>query len=253
MKSTGSTKLLAVTWLFIGICTLFSSPAYAAWAGNIVDTFDGASINTRLWRPFEESPHQRLSQQGGELRIQIDGGSHGGAGVRSKFSLMGDFDMTVDYRLIAWPEPNGVKLGFEGPGGESSDQVIIVNRVSWGPDDPQNPKEVYFASFQDGAGGSGGQVPTADDHGTLKLSRVGSLLTGYFFNQATSQWQQIASYDYSATGFKEGVEITLWASASGSTAPIGQDSEIAFDNFQVSYDQVRFNSDLSPLNLLLLE
>jgi hypothetical protein len=113
MKSTDSTKLLAVTCLLIGICILSSSPAYAAWAGNIVDTFDGASINTRLWTPFEESTQTHLAQQGGELRITIDGGSIGnGAGVSSKFFLKGNFIMTVDYRLITWPNENGVRLGF---------------------------------------------------------------------------------------------------------------------------------------------
>jgi hypothetical protein len=249
MKKIGVTKIMAVSLFLFWVCTLYSPPADAAWAGNIVDTFDGASINTRLWAPFQDSPQQRWVQRGGELRIQIDGSSDGGAGVRSKFFLKGNFDMTVDYRLITWPPTNGVRLGFEGPGPDS-DQVFLVKRISWGPDELQDPQEVYKAFFADGESGSGGQVPTADDHGSLRLTRVGSVLTGYFWQNGA--WQPIASYDYSPTGYREWVEITLWAVSPPDSAT-GQSVEIAFDNFQVFYDQVKFNSDLSPLNLLLLE
>jgi len=243
------TKLLAVTSLIICICTFYIPCSHA---GTIIDNFDGAAINTRWWRPFvEESPHARLAQQGGELRIQIDADSYAAAGVHSKFLLKGDFEATVDYRLITWPDANGVRLGFEGPAADS-DQVFLVKRISWGSYDLPNIGEVYFAAFANGAAWYGNQASTVDNHGKLRLTRVGNVLTGYFFNQSTSAWQLIASHEYGASGYREWVEITLWA-IGPPYAPASQDVEIAFDNFQVSYDQVRFLSDPSPMTLLLLD
>lgn len=96
-------------------------------------------------------------------------------------------------------------------------------------------------------------MPTADRSGKLKLTRVGAVLTGYFFNQATNAYQPIASHDYSVSGFEEWVEITLWAIGPPNSPTIGQDVEIAFDNFQVTYDQIKFVSfPLGAVDLLLL-
>jgi hypothetical protein len=254
MQRYAAIKFLVAVCCLIGLGALYPPPSYAvtAYNGTLVDDFNGPYLNTRLWRPFiEKSPHARIAQQGGELRIQIDGNSYGAAGVTSKFLLKGDFDATVDYRLITWPDANGVRLGFEGPGADS-DQVFLVKRISWGPYDLPNIGEVYLAAFESGVEWYGNQAPTVDKAGSLRLTRVGNVLTGYFFNQSTSAWQQIASHDYGTSGYREWVEITLWA-VGPSNAPASQDVEIAFDNFQVTYDQVRFLSDLSPMTLLLLD
>jgi hypothetical protein len=242
MKKLAITKIMAVTLFLFWVCTLFSSPADAAWAGNIVDTFDGASINTRLWRPFQYSPHQRVTQQGGELIIQNDAGSNDGAGLISKFFWKGDFEMRVDYRLITWPPVNGVRLGFE-------DLTFMLKRVSYGPGELIDPKENYLSTFKEGSTYSWYNVPTTDDHGTLKLTRTGSVLTGYSSKDG-GPWQIIGSHDFSnAPELDEWVGVTLCASGAPTTSYV----EIAFDNFQVSYDQVRFNSDLSPMTLPLLD
>jgi hypothetical protein len=257
MKKIGVTKLLAVISLTIGIGSLYTSLSYAVYNGTITDNFNGATINTHLWRPFHDFPQQRVAQQEGELRIQIDGTSVGdefGAGLKSKFLLKGNFEMIVDYRCITWPEANGVRLGFEGPGKALPQGIVMVKRVSFGPDEPSpdpEHKENYFAIFSDD-----GQVwdpyiePTTDNHGGLKLTRVGSLLTGYFMQG--NDWVLIGSHSYPDIGPDAWIEITLWANSRGEVFR-GQNVEIAFDNFQVSYDQVRFLSDLSPITLLLLE
>ena len=73
-------------------------------------------LNTRLWRISQDDQTQCV-QQGGELKITIGAGGGGNVSrVESKFYLKGDFEMTVDYRLITWPAANGGRLGFEGPG-----------------------------------------------------------------------------------------------------------------------------------------
>lgn len=260
MKKSEVTKLLAVTWL-ICVCTLYTSLSHA---GTISDNFDGASINTRLWKPFNDSQHQRVAQQGGELRIQIDGASTGdefGAGLRGKFLLKGDFVMTVDYRLITWPNANGVRLGFEGASsGPDSDDGVMLKRRNEGANQPQMPENNYSVDFATGSGWYGNMLSTTDDHGSLKLTRVGSVLTGYFASQP-NVWQLIGSHNYSSPGLPEWIEMSLWANSrmtvrlpDGTLVNVfgGQDVEIAFDNFQVTYDQIRYTSDPVPSLLLLL-
>lgn len=261
MKKIDLTKLWGVTFLIICVCTLYASPSNA---GTISDNFNGASINTRLWQPFHADQHQRVAQQGGELRIQIDGASVGddfGAGLNSKFLVKGNFEMTVDYRLITWPEANGVRMGFEGPGfSPDSYAGFMIKRKSYGADEPPTPKEQYNADFDEGGGWYGFQVPTTDMSGKLKLTRVGSLLTGSFWQN--NAWQLIGSHDYSTSpGLPEWVAISLWANSKttgqypNGTVNVfaGKDVEIAYDNFQVNYDQIRYTSDPSPIILLLLD
>lgn len=143
----------------------------------------------------------------------------------------------------------GSGLGFEGPG-PNSDRIFLIKRISYGADEPSTQKEVYFAGFSNGEEWVGGQAPTADSQGSLRLTRVGEVLTGYFYNQPTGAWQPLASHDYSASGYEEWVEITLWAIGN---PPVSQNVEIAFTNFQVTYDQVKNISCQTPVNMLLLE
>jgi hypothetical protein len=255
MKKIAATKLLVAACCIIAICSLYPPPSYAVYNGTISDNFDGATINTRLWRPHNEnSQHIRMAQQAGELNIQIDGGSLAFAGLRSKFFLKGDFEMTMDYRLINWPTANGVRLGFEGPGSAVPNGSVMVKRVSFSADEPSpdpNNRENYLAAFSaDELAWYGGILPTTDDHGSLKLTRVGSVLTGYF--KQGDVWQPIGSYSYPAPGPGEWIQITLVANTPGNISTSGP-VQIAFSHFQVSYEEVKFIQDLSPLNLLLLD
>jgi hypothetical protein len=94
--------------------------------------------------------------------------------------LKGDCEKTVDYRLITWPEVNGVSLGFEGPGhAPDANAECMVKRVSFGLDEPQNPKERCIANFEDGSVWYETFMKTAVMTGKLKLTRVGATLNGY--------------------------------------------------------------------------
>jgi hypothetical protein len=262
MRKNDLTNTVVVLLVVFGFGSLYAT---FSEAGTISDNFYSAIVNTRLWQPFHDSQNQRMFQQGGELRIQIDGASTGdefGAGVRGKFLLKGNFEMTVDYRLITWPQANGVGLGFEGPGTSPDDPAeVMIKRSSWGVAEPQNGQEGYSASFKDGSVWYGFMNFDTAMYGSLKLTRVGSVLTGYFADQQ-GVWQQIGSHDYSNPGLPEWAGITLWAnSKTGQEFPVGWvkvfaglDVEIAFDNFQVIYDQIRYLSAVAaPLSLLMLD
>lgn len=252
MKKPDLTKLLVVAVFIICLGSLY--PALSD-AGTISDNFDGAALNYRLWQPYHHDQHQRWLQQEGELRIQIDGASTGpeefGAGVNSNFLLKGDFEIIVDYRFIAWPPANGVSLGFNNDYRFKAGEFVI-RRISVPQNELPDIKENYKAAFDTGSIFTIFYVPTADTNGRLKWTRVGSVMTGYFFNKASNEWQTIGFYDYSATGIDEWMGFSLNA-RSNTPGFAGQDVEIAFDNFQATYDQIRYTALTVPINMLLLD
>ena len=78
--------------------------------------------------------------------------------------------MTVDYRLITWPNANGVRLGFEGGSNNNSetDPGVMVRRISLGPNErppPTDSKENYSADFFDGLNWYGFRQPATDTAG----------------------------------------------------------------------------------------
>jgi hypothetical protein len=261
MKKSNLIKISVVTWL-ICVCTLYP---FISQAGTIIDDFDGASINNQLWSIYHTDEHQRGVQQGGVLKIQIDGVSEGigfGAVLSSRFSLKGNFEIVVDYNLTNWPYANGVEASISF---SVKDNFWTANgkmsRQSLAADESFTPKEIYHTVFWDGALVSGGIgfIPTTDSSGRMKLTRVGQVITGYFFNQLNNGWQICGSCDYSAIGPDDWIIIGLGAHSKTSIlTPEGQlihpfaglDVEIAFDNLQITYDQIRY-SGYVPLFLLL--
>jgi hypothetical protein len=191
-------KFLVVVFLMIGLGPL--TPALSN-AGTISDNFDGAAINKRLWQPFfNDNPQQAFVQQAGELRLQINGQEFN-AGVNGNFLLKGDFTMVVGYALINWPTANDVSLGFEcGGRGENSNVELGIRRFIL-PNGATEPREQYGAFFRDGSTQYNFTIPSLERSGRLKLTRVGSVMTGYF--EQNNNWQPIGSHDYSATGMDE--------------------------------------------------
>lgn len=256
-----ATKFLVVVLVLIGVSSLY--PAFAN-AGILSDNFDGAAINAQLWwvPPFQYDEHQRCLQQGGVLKIQIDGVSTGasfGAGLGSRFDLKGDFEIVVDYNAINWPYSNGVGAGIGFFGTKSSVNGQMTRR-SFGADEPQpsDQKENYVTDFMDGNYLDHAQILTPDYQGKLKMTRVGKVMTGYYWQNNT--WKKLGSHDYSATGIDDWLQINLSANSStGYNIPSGQlvhpfahkDVEIDFDNWQVTYDQIRFYSSGGPAGGIL--
>ena len=258
MKKNDLTKLLVVA-LLICLCTLYTSLSHA---GTLTDNFDGASLDTTLWSYYHNDDNQRCLQENGVLKIQIDGASSGpdyfGAGVGGNFLLKGNFEIVIDYQLIKWPHANGVGAGINFMG-DNFDKNGQMTQRSFGADEPPTIKENYVADFKDGEYLDHYQTATIDTTGKMKLTRVGSVMAGYFFNSVDDNWELVGSHDYAATGLDEWLEIGLNAvSVLATYTPdgqlvhpfAGQDVEIAFDNFQMTYDQIRYVP--IPGTLLLL-
>src|SRR5919198_1366633 len=108
--------------------------------------------------------------------------------VQGKCKLTGDFDMQLDYALTTWPVRNGVRLGLAA--GTSS-----VQRNS----NPANADNRYVTDFT----GPTTVVETQDMTGSLRLSRVGSVITGYYLSKG--RWVAIASTNGSTDPLPYGI------------------------------------------------
>ncbi|MCX5888404.1 MAG: hypothetical protein NTY36_03010 [Deltaproteobacteria bacterium] len=254
MKINDLTKPVVVAFLMICLCLL---SAAVCQGGTLSDNFDGNAINTRLWKAFQDSQNQRVFQEQGELRIQIDGTSVGkkfSAGLNSKFLLKGNFQISVDFRMITWPAGNGTAMGLQST--STSPLGFFLQRLSLGTNDPLAAMgtDGYMADFLENHGSLDVFRPFSPvDHGSLKIKRIGQQLTAYL--GLSGSWIEISGYTYRAT-FPEWMAITLqanngwfdhWAYFGG------KDVDIAFDNFLVTYDQIKYISDQPRVPMLLLD
>lgn len=107
--------------------------------------------------------------------------------MRSNCKLRGDFDVQVDYALLAWPFANGVRVGLSAADLGSPG---AVERTSFSTytnfDFPGEPREVYLTHLSDGVNGI---TETGDVAGKLRLVRTGNQLTGYAFT--SGEWVPI--------------------------------------------------------------
>jgi hypothetical protein len=102
---------------------------------------------------------------------------------RSNWSLHGDFDVAMDYSLTTWPVGNGVRIGIQVADWYNSERVSQV----WLGSLPGEEAYVFAA------GGINGVISTSDLNGTLRLSRAGSVLSGYFWDAVNSKWVVIGT------------------------------------------------------------
>jgi hypothetical protein len=118
------------------------------------------------------------SEANGGVDLFIPATTHGDPLQQNLFALRltarchlgGDFDLQVDYTLTTWPARNGVRFGLIA-GADS------VERTS----DPVGPDNTYATNFS----GSIVQTATPDKSGRMRLTRVGTTITGYYLNSGS--------------------------------------------------------------------
>ena len=88
--------------------------------------------------------------------------------------MSGDFDTQVDHALLHWPSNNGVRTGT------GLDLLFMAGvRGSFSPADYVGVSgDYYLTRFIDGVEG----LTATADHGKLRGTRVGDLLSGYYWN-----------------------------------------------------------------------
>jgi TolB protein len=183
-----------------------------------VDTFDDSRDDTSVWHRLSQGTGVSLVETGGRAVISAAAGAipFDGPGYRSveghygsQCSFEGDYAISIDYDLLAWPLQNGFQASLAS---FFSDDFIWRQSRPWG--------EEYFA-FADNVFG---YVATADRSGSFRLVRSNGVLT--------------ASY------LSNGVWIPLLTSTSSGTAVVGfqladytfftgMATSVAFDNFRL--------------------
>jgi len=164
------------------------------------------------------------SETNRRLELYLPGTAAGGvqglirAGYASRCSLRGDFDIRVSYALAVWPGANGTRLGL------TSGWSMERTSFGAGKDYPGRPREVYLVD----TGGSARNITaTSDMAGALRLTRIGSTLTGYRL-EGTSWVAQ-----HSAKGPTGDLPFSI-AAWSDDSVFADRDVLAAFDDFIVS-------------------
>jgi hypothetical protein len=110
--------------------------------------------------------------------------------------LSGDFDITAHYRLVSWPLNNAVWIGLWTPEGNVARASSRIGT--------DNSYATYLAQTIS-------RVETADTSGTVKLSRVGTTMSGYY-QGPSGEWVKIASAGVSTDPMA--YAIGAWSDAS---------------------------------------
>jgi murein DD-endopeptidase MepM/ murein hydrolase activator NlpD len=190
----------------------------------IADNFDDNSMNPTLWSLYLGPTGPTASEVNQRLEITFPSTSQGSifwAGYKSKFLLKGDFDIQVDYALIDWQLKSGVRVGLAN---QLITSWVVVERAGFADGDVRSG-EAYVTHFP----GSIVSTLTTDMAGKLRLERIGTTLTGYYFNAAIGDWTAI----HSVTTTNDDVEVIL-AAWSHDQWFIDQDIRVAFDNFVIN-------------------
>lgn len=205
--------------------TATQTPTYTPTPTIIVlaDDFDDGVINPTIWESLIRGTGPAIVETNQRLEITIPAtSSHTstegsfGSSLNSVCQLRGDFDIQADYTLFAWPPNNGIRVALTTGSG-------AVERLDF------NGSEVYFTDFSI-VNGAWTSVSTTDLSGKLRLSRTGTTITGYFFDN-TGQWIPIASYDGPRVTPDVSFSLVVW---SHNWVFGHQEARVAFDNFLVS-------------------
>jgi uncharacterized repeat protein (TIGR01451 family) len=180
------------------------------------DNFDDNALDPNRWSRLVPPPgfSGDVSETNQRLEITVGSGAVG-AGILSKCSVSGDFDVQVDYVLIDWPAGNshGLRLLARDLGAAS------IERRS----DPE------LESYTFVTGGSANQTPTSDSTGSLRLTRTGSTLSGYYLNGST--WALVGSGSVPTGNTRINLDL-------GTNDPAAPAVKAAFDNFKVNAGSV---------------
>lgn len=191
-----------------------------SYADSIVDGFD-SGISSFYWTQHIPSGSSSIVGSGGEVLMTQGNDTSGILGPYLEFNYLitGDFDARIDYRLINWPVNNQERIGIILASPDGLSAVAAVERIS--DDEFVSGNEGYLTHFLNGTI----SVPTADIAGTLRLTRTGDTVAGYYWGG--SGWSLVNSYSSALNNpGPSPLYLPIW----WQTAPtVGV--QIAFDNF----------------------
>lgn len=207
---------------------LLVTPHSTASAFVFYDDFNDNSLNPSWWSVSTagDSTVQEINQ-----RIELTQGTSGSPGINFNYLIQGDFTAEADYSLLNWPVNSRERTGLISGLGSA------VERVS----DAGFGGEVYLTHFGDGVQGI---ISTTDMAGKLKLERIGTTISGYYWGNDT--WNLVHSYNNSTADAN--FYLVIWPEP-----PVFDGVKVAFDNFRL--DAPGMDNPFpapEPLSILLL-
>ncbi|MHB0997861.1 MAG: hypothetical protein ACYC27_01330 [Armatimonadota bacterium] len=198
----------------------------------VIDDFNDGSMNTALWTPFIDGIGPTATEESGCVVVTLPVDAHEadaphsfGGGLKSAKCVRGDFDIQIDYNLIDWPSGSGVRVGL-GLWPAHTGNMGNVQRSSFGT--PENgPIEAYATDYSVSGGGG---IPTNHTSGSLRLARVGNMLTSGVL--VDGEWVEIYSAEFSTDDYY--FAFTAW---SHNYAFSHEQVEVEFDNFMMRYGE----------------
>lgn len=176
--------------ILLAIFLLGISPAYGR---TVIENFDHNTYNHTLFGVNTSgTPNQpAVTVVNDHLQVTISGPITGifaaGLGMTNNLILAGDFDIQVDFDLVAWPLNSGVGAGIVSP-------LFDVRRLA------SNGQEGVTDTYFFGIPGKGiTTVATGDKVGKLRLKRTGSTVQAFYWVPASSSWQSIGNPVIDAT------------------------------------------------------
>ena len=218
---------------------LFLSPALA---GTVYQSFTNNTYNAQYFGLINNSgdptkPSVAVANNRLELTAPAST-SFSSAGLQpySKYNLIGDYDIQVDFNLLNWPDDNGVDAGIV----TTSYEVTRVYK-NFG----QGITNAYLVSFIGQTPTGFHLIQTSDSSGKLRLNRTGNTVSGYYWQN--NAWQLIASY----TNPSYGAPIGFYVGGYVGNRTISEITNVGFDNLKVT--NAVFPSGSTPLIYLLLQ
>jgi hypothetical protein len=212
--------VLAAFLLLAG--SLLSAPYLPANAGTFTDDFN--TIDTGMWKVLTSGNEFTVNAVNNQLQLSLPGTATGYAMVEGRFALRGDFDMQVDFFLLDWPSNNKVEGGIE-LSSFGGDLIAGVGRNDL-TQDSYGCEMINDNIFP--------FVPTGDMSGRLRIARTGTTITCYYWVSET--WVIIGSLTDPLLA-QDGI-FSLNANLHSESTPGGQPVKVAYDNFQLQYDQL---------------
>jgi hypothetical protein len=208
--------------------TLIMLAASFTYADMVIDDFNDNSLNTALWDPLVMGTGS-ISETDHHLELLASGDSSI-IGVVFKGTIVGDFSVQADYQLLLpMPLVNNEPIVAIALGeGLSGDLFFVGRTVTSHP-----PYENIYSAGVTGEF----PVPTEDMSGTLRFTRVGGLMSAYYWGP--TDWVLL---DQGITNTNPIPFLTL-AVVSGEGGTV----DAAFDNFMLETKAIA-----EPTSLLLL-
>ncbi|MFA5106076.1 MAG: LamG domain-containing protein [Candidatus Micrarchaeia archaeon] len=195
--------------------------------GTLSDNFNAAPVSASRWNV---SPSASISSS--RLMTATGTGSWENAGVTSKYPLSGDYDMQMDFDASGWGTPATQWNAFFGIITPLDAVVCYYSKSSDGT-------KRYYSWDQTAGSSLGGTATLSDTSGKIRITRVGSNVSCYYYNSGWILYASRASsnfagdtYPYLMTGNRDS----------------GQAVTTYFDNFIVSKGQGFSDSSLSSVS-----